>query len=150
MISKFPTQTETSPQSRNLSTLTSLVLITDLTTMESREKVTIHLSKNKDSSVNNWRFKFEIQVSKINTNVSQEIVLLQRMQKLLLFELGEISVKFTYRRILGFVRIRGTGFCSEQAAVSALTLPHARRYSWYPRYLLTSSRLFCRNEAEEI
>ena len=151
MISKFPTQTETSPQSRNLLTLTSLVLITDLTTMESREKVTIHLSKNKDSSVNNWRFKFEIQVSKINTNVSQEIVLLKRMQKLLLFELGEISVKFTYRRILGFVRIRGTGFCSEQAAVSALTLPRARRYSsWYPRYLLTSSRLFCRNKSEEI
>ena len=84
MISKFPTQTETSPQSMNLLTLTSLVLITDLTTMESREKVTIHLSKNKDSSVNNWRFKFEIQVSKINTNVSQEIVLLNRMQKLLL------------------------------------------------------------------
>ena len=51
MISKFPTQTETSPQSRNL--LTSLVLITDLTIMESKEKVTIHLSKNKDSSVNN-------------------------------------------------------------------------------------------------
>ena len=65
MISKFPTQTETSPQSRNLLTLTSLVLITDLTTMESREKVTIHLSKNKDSSDNNWRFKFEIQVSKM-------------------------------------------------------------------------------------
>lgn len=103
MISKFPTQTETSPQSRNLLMLTSLVLITDLTTMESREKVTIHLSKNKDSSVINWLFKFEIQVSKIYTNVS------------------------------------------------ALTLPRARRYSsWYPRYLLTSSRLFCRNKSEEI
>ena len=148
MISKFPRQTETSPQSRNL--LTSLVLITDLTIMESKEKVTIHLSKNKDSSVNNWRFKFEIQVSKINRNVRQEIVLLQRMRKLLLFELGEISVKFTHRRIWGFFRIRGTGFCSEQAAVSALTLPCARRYFWYPRYLLTSSRLSCRYESEEI
>lgn len=60
-------------------------------------------------------------------------------------------MKFTYRRILGFVRIRGTGFCSEQAAVSTLTPPRARRYSsWYPRYLLTSSRLFCRNKSEEI
>ena len=34
MISKFPTQTKTSPQSRNLLTLTSVMLITDLTTME--------------------------------------------------------------------------------------------------------------------
>ena len=68
----------------------------------------------------------------------------------MLFELGEISINFTYRRILAFVRIRGTGFCSEQAAVFAVTLPRARRYPWYPGYPLTGSRLFCRNESEEI
>ena len=72
------------------------------------------------------------------------------MQKLLFFELGEISVKFTYRRILGFVRIRGTDFCSEQAAVFAVTLPLTRRYPWYPGYPLTDSPLFCRNGSAEI